>query len=85
MDDKVSLNASNLWFGNNNANDPQDHQRINDDSKNANPEDNQPVLLNEEQEYWQQSINEYEQDTSYGPKISLCGGIKNILDKACER
>ena len=29
----------------------------NDDSKNANPEYNQPTLLNEEQEYWQQCIN----------------------------
>ena len=65
-DDEVSLNASNLWFGNN-ANDPQDHHRVNDDSKNANPENNQPALLNKEQEYWQQSINEYEEDTSYMP------------------
>ena len=44
--DEVSLNASNLWFGNN-ANDPQDHQRVNNDIKNTNPEENQPALLNE--------------------------------------
>ena len=43
--DKVSLNTSNLWFGNN-ANDPQDHQRLNEDSKNTYPEDNQAALLN---------------------------------------
>ena len=70
-DDEISLNASNLWFGNN-VNDPQGHHRVNDGSKNAKPEDNQPALLNEEQEYWQKSINEYEEDTSYGPEISLC-------------
>ena len=44
-DDEVPLNAY----------DPQDHQRVNDDNKNANPEDNQPALLNEEQEYWHKS------------------------------
>ena len=44
--DEASLNASNLWFGNN-ANDPQDHQRVNNDIKNTNPEENQPALLNE--------------------------------------
>ena len=44
--DEVSLNASKLWFGNN-ANDPQDHQRVNNDIKNTNPEENQPALLNE--------------------------------------
>ena len=70
-DDKISLNASNFWFGNN-AIDPQDHQKVNDDSKNINPDDNQPALLNEEQEYWQLSIYEHEEDTSFGPEISLC-------------
>ena len=45
MDGKASLNASNLWFGNN-ATDSQDHQRVNDDSESTNPEDNQPTLLN---------------------------------------
>ena len=70
-DDEVSLITSNLWFGNN-ANDPPDHHRVNDNGKNANPEDNQPALLNEQQEYWQQNINEYEEDTSYGPEISSC-------------
>ena len=80
-DDEVSLNASNIWFGNN-ANDPHNHQRVNDDSKNANPEGNQPALLNEEQEYWQQSINEYEEDTSYGPQISSCkAGASKIFWK----
>ena len=80
-DDEVSLNASNIWFGNN-ANDPRNHQRVNDDSKNANPEGNQPALLNEEQEYWQQSINEYEEDTSYGPQISSCkAGASKIFWK----
>ena len=44
-DDEASLNASSLWFGNN-ATDSQDHQRVNDDSESANPEDNQPTLLN---------------------------------------
>ena len=33
---------------------------------------NQPALLNEEQEYWQHNINEYKEDTSYGPEISSC-------------
>ena len=39
MDNEVSQNASDLWFENN-VNDPQDHHRVNDDSKNANREDN---------------------------------------------
>ena len=44
-DDEASLNASSLWFGNN-ATDSQEHQRVNDDRESANPEDNQPTLLN---------------------------------------
>ena len=39
MDNEVSQNVSDLWFENN-VNDPQDHHRVNDDSKNANREDN---------------------------------------------
>ena len=34
-----NLNASDLWFGNNANDPPQDHQRANDYSKNPNPED----------------------------------------------
>ena len=68
-DDEVSKNASNFWFGNN-IYDPQDHQGSMMNSKNANIEDNQQVLPNEEQVDWQQSINEYEEDTSYGPEMS---------------
>ena len=47
-DEEVSLNASQLWFGNN-ANVPQDHQGVNGYSQTANPEKNQPVMLNEVQ------------------------------------
>ena len=68
-DGKIFLNSRNLWFENN-ANDPQDHQRLNDNNPKANPEDNQPALLNEKQEYLQQSINEYEEGTNYGSEIS---------------
>ena len=39
MDNEVSQNTSDLWFENN-VNDPQDHHRVNYDSKNANREDN---------------------------------------------
>ena len=70
-DGKIFLNSRNLWFENN-ANDPQDHQRLNDNNPKANPEDNQPALLNEKQEYLQQSINEYEEGTNYGSEISWC-------------
>ena len=45
--DEVSLNALKLWFGNN-ADSPLDHQRVNGDSKTADPQDNQPALLNDE-------------------------------------
>ena len=38
-DDKFSLNCPNLWLGNN-ANEPQDHQRINGNCNTANLEDN---------------------------------------------
>ena len=47
---KIFLNSPNLCFGNN-ANNPQDHQRVNGDSITANLEANQPALLNEEQEH----------------------------------
>lgn len=51
-DDEKSSYVSKLWFGNN-TNVPQNHERVNDDSKTVNPEDNQTALPNEEQEYWQ--------------------------------
>lgn len=47
----MSSYVSKLWFGNN-TNVPQNHERVNDDSKTVNPEDNQTALPNEEQEYW---------------------------------
>lgn len=51
-DDKVFLNHLNICFRNN-ANDHQDCYMINDSSKTANPEDKQPTLLNEGQQYCQ--------------------------------
>ena len=54
-----------------NANHAQDHWRVNDDGKNTNPENNQPALLNEVQEWGSKTLMNIKRTTAINLKY-LC-------------